>query len=314
MNVGLLLLLSNFGYYFPGQTSALTTKNQQIISSEKNLYALDCVFSVLTSSNYGGAIYFYGSNFYILIESCLFDGCSSVNGGGAVFVQMSIGTVFAKVCAYKCYSNGYGQFADLCAANSAKNDLITSTMACCSTSLTGRQYSVYIHTGSSLLEGFNSSSNTNYDYAGVHFLYLTNPHVSLSTFKSNFAQEIVIGIRYCSCLFENCNIVNNTASTWGVFYSGASSTTIEKCILSANTGSLFSIDSGGSYSITNNWIHHQGTTSQNGVTKTYPLTHFIGGQCEGDIKVSTLSQIGKNNKTFFYFSLYYLLVNHFLFW
>jgi hypothetical protein len=88
-----------FPIYFPYYGSNLYTTVQ--VFSDTNLYIKDCLFSSITSTNYGGALN-CGKSTCVLIDSTSFFSCRTNCSGGALMISGKGQCVLYKVCGYNC--------------------------------------------------------------------------------------------------------------------------------------------------------------------------------------------------------------------
>ena len=124
--------------FFPG-TSPTNLPSQTYTyrqtPSNTYLYVLNCLFSSITSTGNGGAL--YCTSTYLLVESTSFFSCKTSGGnGGAIYFSNSSGQcVLHKVCGYDCCTtvSNYPQFVQTNVKNdiSSKNYINYSSISHC---------------------------------------------------------------------------------------------------------------------------------------------------------------------------------------
>jgi hypothetical protein len=215
--------------FFPSTSS--DNINSQTITSRENpsdasLYFSNCLFSDITSSSDGGALY-CGSVTYILVESTSFFSCkTSSQNGGAIYFSNSGQSVLHKICGYDCYittnSYPYCQFAHIRVNNVAsyKNDVNYSSFACCVSSSTWHIFRIY--SGKICFPSVNVSLNKCCGRAIYCYPTVDSNSITCSSTYSSFADNIltectflcldVVGANY---EIKSCNILMNTQDTLG---------------------------------------------------------------------------------------------------
>jgi hypothetical protein len=213
--------------YFTGTPTNLnsqTFKSRQI-PSETSVYVSNCLFISITSTDNGGALC-CNSVTSFLVESTSFFSCktSSQNGGAIYFYNSSGQGVLYGVCGYDCYStntsSSNNQFAYMYVKNSAttKNYLNYSSIARCVNENSGSRNIVHLYYGKICCPSVNISMNKCQYNSGIYcYTYSDMSYIACSFSYSSFVDNIAI--QY-TCLYlwagsvnfeiKSCNILRNT--------------------------------------------------------------------------------------------------------
>jgi hypothetical protein len=241
--------------FFTGTTSpslvSQTFSNRQS-RSDSSLYVSNCLFTSISSTSNGGAL--YCSSTYFLVESTSFFSCkTSGSWGGAICYDNSGGQfVLHKVCGYDCSSNPYHQFsyAWVSDASSGKNYVNYSSISRCVNQNSGPQYTMVLVRGKICCTSINSSLNKCNRQSGVGCgPYSDSNSVTCSFTYSSYTDNIASGY---TCLYlynsgakyemKSCNILRNTQGTLGTegtIYTSGILTIQDSCILGNKATNIF---------------------------------------------------------------------------
>jgi hypothetical protein len=304
----LMHIRTAWGDYFTGSPTLFQSKEygtQQTLS-DTSVHVLNCLFVLITSGSYGGALSCTSSVQYLLVESSSFFSCktSGSDGGAIYFYNSNNGQcVLNEVCGYDCCStysgsgDSIGQFAFLRVYNlaSSKNYVSYSSFVHCVNEKTNSYYTLDIVCGKSYCPSINMSMNKCFSR-----IILCNPYgdpnsvtcsLSYSTFANNIATGytcIWLNIEGAKFEIKSCNILRNTQvtlGTQGTIYTSGNLMIEDSCILENNANCIFYQAS--SYTITVSNCTVDKTTSyksfkiQNTVTKSFihALNHISTQNC-----------------------------------
>jgi len=177
---------------------------------ENNFYFHSCLFSNLSSSTGGSAIYMSSIEPKLLIELCTFHQCKTVGNadelhGGAVFISFFTqgDSVLNNICVYECNLvnskttvSSMGLFALLLVKQGKKNEIHMASITGTDSGDATNAYAVlYMENGIQMVENINSSANT---ATYVSFLLSVVPTM---------------------CTVQYANLVRNVAKKGILFYS-----------------------------------------------------------------------------------------------
>ena len=258
-----------------------------------NISISDCFFS--RSSSYtgnGGVIYINIASISMSISISMFHNCVCSENGGAIFFEGSE-SFLRMICAQSCSCGIYkeGQFAYILTLDSNQMEYITISNS--SYQVAG-YHSMYLYKGSQRVENTNSSMNNAREGSGIT-LSLTPYTCIFCTFSNNKVNDHrLVSITGYSGNFSYSNIVHNKSPTNGVVYVGAGEHTMLYCIFHSNQNTLFHV-AGGSLEILHSFIDHSSTSFSistsvitginNTLTNviTYEIPFFKSHYCNAEI-------------------------------
>jgi hypothetical protein len=298
--------------YFTGSPTSLlqTTKYDKRQSlSGTGVCVSNCLFSSITSSSYGGALY-SRSETYFLIESTSFFICKTSDyHGGAIFFENGGNSqcVLYKVCGYGCCSTHSSNPCDMFAyiyvstssSSSIKNYFNYSSISRCVSENSNSYYTIRLYFGKIICPSVNISQNKCY-YRPVicsHPYSDSNSYTSSITY-STFADNIATGYR-CISLWntgskheiKSCNILRNTqgtVGTEGILYIEANVIISDSCILENKATRIFHSYSTYTFTLSNCTVDKTSNngylTIQNTVTKSFilGLNHMSTQNCHSE--------------------------------
>ena len=213
-------LISNYNDFFliPINPGIYENKNIKISSSlNEGSWILNCFFSNLSDIN--GAAISYSSTVKLLCEKNLFSFLTTSSHGGALYCSsINIDIIIKECCFFFCQitSNTHYGLSFFISNSNSKITLInlTSISNCCPFSSNIGVDSHYIEKNTPKIFFLNSSYNYCNHFSGLSILRVTQGKVNFSTFYSNIAKENTI-LEYWGgdSITENSNIVNNTQWT-----------------------------------------------------------------------------------------------------
>jgi hypothetical protein len=302
------------GTYSKFYNSQTPTSRQN--PSDSSVYVLNCLFSSISSSNNGGALYITSAT-YFLVESTSFFSCkTSAQNGGAIYFSNSNGqSVLHRVCSYDCCStypsgSSYYQFAYIYVKNdiSSKNYVNYSSITRSVNVNSNSWHNICLIYGKILCPSVNFSLNK---CTGNQFYCCSSAdasYVTCSFTYSSFADNTAIR---CTCIVFNsgnakyeiksCNILRNPQNelgTQGTIYANGNLMIEDSCIL-ANTATYIFYQAS-SYTITlskctvDSTSNNQNLNIQNTVTKSFilALNHISTQNCHsGYDSIGTLTPI-----------------------
>jgi hypothetical protein len=308
-----VIFLSKFEWndYFtssPVTTVSSSKYSSRLSYSSGNIYVLDCLFSTITSTSNGGALY-CSSVSCLLIESSSFFTCktSSQYAGAIYFSNTGSGqSVLHGVCGYDCYSTytsgPYNQFARI-EANygtiSHKNYMNYSSVSHCISEISGSYYTFRLYGGKVCCQSVNSSMNKCQYYPGFYSCTTGDSNsVTCSFLYSSFLDNNAFG--YTCIYFNNrgtknemkcCNVLRNTqgTSSCGIIYADANLMIEDSCILENEATNIF-FSGSSSYIITlsnctvDKTTNNGYLTTQSTVTKSFilALNHISTRNCHSE--------------------------------
>jgi hypothetical protein len=319
MSVFLLHSKTAWNDYFTGTYSKFynsQTPTSRQNPSESSVYVLNCLFSSISSSSNGGALYITSAT-YFLVESTSFFSCkTSAQYGGAIFFSNSgAQSVLYEVCSYDCCStypsgSSYRQFAQINVKDttSSKNYVNFSSITR-SVNMNSDSYNnMGLFYGKILCPSVNFSLNKctyNQFYCKPS---ADSSYVTCSFTYSSFADNTAIR---CSCIVFNsgnakyeiksCNILRNPQNelgTQGTIYANGNLMIEDSCII-ANTATYIFYQSS-SYTITlsnctvDSTSNNRNLNIQNTVTKSFihALKHMSNLICYAEYdSIGTLTPI-----------------------
>jgi predicted outer membrane repeat protein len=304
--------------YFTGSPTLIQTKEYKTTQtlSGTSVYVSNCLFSSITSTSYGGALY-CTSVTYLLIESSTFFSCNtSSSKGGAIYFSNSAGQcVLYSVCGYDCCTtyNGYseGQFSRIYVNDgaSSKNCVNYSSITRCVNDNSNSWYILYPTYGKIYFPSVNISMNKCGYRSAIYCIPTTDSNsIACSLSYSSFVDNNATGytcIRFDreNTKFEikSCNILRNTQislNTEGTIYTRGNLVINDSCILENKANSVFSVQSTHTITISNCTVDSTSNngylTIQNTVTKSFihALNHMSTQNCHsGYDSVGTLFPI-----------------------
>jgi hypothetical protein len=163
--------------YFTGTPTSIQTKDyiSRQTPSGTSVYISNCLFKSISSSSDGGALC-CTSVTHLLIESTSFFSCktSSDEGGAIYFYNTGGQCVLNEVCGYDCCStytssHSYGQFAYTTVndAASSKNYVSYSSIVYCQNTITYSSSTFRFYYGKIWFSSVNSSMNKCYYYSVI---------------------------------------------------------------------------------------------------------------------------------------------------
>jgi hypothetical protein len=297
--------------YFSGTTITTTHISQTHTSrptlSGTNVYLLNCFFISITSTGSGGALYFYNSVSYLLVESTSFFSCktSGGNGGAIYFQNTDIGQcVLHEVCGYDCCTTD--SYSRLFVCILVKNDILSKN--CINYSSISRCVNVNawctlrLDNGKICFQSVNVSNNKCKGESVICFPFLDYNSDTLSFSYSSFADNSVTDYALfllwsSSAKYEikSCNILRNsqvTVNSRGTFSTQGNLKIEDSCILENNATPIFYTISS-SYRITLSNCTVDSTSNngyliiQNTATKSFilALNHMSNLLCHSEYDV-----------------------------
>jgi hypothetical protein len=291
--------------YFPGINPTylpLQTYTYRPTPSGSNVYVLNCLFSSITSTGNGVAL--YCTSTYLLVESTAFFSCKTSGGrGGAIyFTNTNSGQcVLHEVCGYDCCTtDGYNNhFIYTSVKNdiSSKNYINYSSISRCVNE--NSWHTLYVNNGNIICPSVNFSNNKCYGQFVVCFPLSYSNTVTCSLSYSSFADNIAS--RYiCLILWttgaeyeiKSCNILRSTQGTlnsYGTICAGGNLKIMDSCILENAADYIFYQESS-SYRITlsnctaDKTTYNRNLVTQNTVTKSFilALNHLSTQNCHSE--------------------------------
>jgi hypothetical protein len=289
--------------YFTGTPTLLQTTeyNSRQNPSGTGVYISNCLFSSITSSDTGGALY-CTSVTYFLVESTSFFSCKTSSSRGAIYFSNSGGqSVLHQVCAYDCCTTGSNnyQFAYIYVKNDAsgKNYVNYSSIVRCVNGYSSAYYILGLDSGNICLSAVNISLNKCHGRSGIICWPFGNSvtcSFSFTSFSDNYAT-------YCTCIYLNkagsdfeiksCNILRNTQGSLGsegtIFTNGYLKIE-DSCILDNKADRIFYQHSSYSITLSNCTIDSTSNngylTTKNTVTKSFilALNHISTQNCHSE--------------------------------
>jgi hypothetical protein len=312
--------------YFIGNPTLKQTKEYGTSQtlSDVNVYISDCLFRSITSGSNGGALSCTSVQ-CLLIELSSFISCkTSSNFGGAIYFYNTNSGQFVLygVCGNDCFSTytsgtSYGQFS----YNRAKNDASTknyvnySSIVRCVTDNSRACYLFCQHWGNHSYPSVNVSMNKIYGPTGIHCWPLIDSNsVTCLISYSSFVDNIATGH---TCIYFNtdgakyeirsCNILRNTQgslSSEGTIYTCGNLMIEDSCIIENKATYIFRVVSS-SYKITLSKCTVDSTSNngclitQNAVTKSFihALDHLSTRNCHSEYDsveyITPITQLSK---------------------
>jgi predicted outer membrane repeat protein len=294
--------------HFPG-TSPTNTYYSQTYSSRQtisgtNIHVSNCLFSSMTSTSDGGALYCTSAT-YFLVESTSFFSCktSGTEGGAIYFVNINSGqSVLYGICCFDCNSNIRNMvlFIKVNNVESSKNYLNYSSISRCVKDDSSSAHLFRLWNGKNCCPSVNVSLNKIYRRSGI----VCDPFgssnsvicsLTYTTFADNHANGFnCIGFWTSGAKYEikSCNILRNTQGTLdsdGTIYTYGITNIADSCILENKANFIFHQGSS-SYTTTlsnctvDKTSNNRNLIIQNTVTKSFvlALNHMSTQNCHSE--------------------------------
>jgi hypothetical protein len=321
MSVLLIRVRTVWDDYFPGSSPSQTfetTKYTTVQStSSTNVFVLNCLFIGCTSTSYGGALACSGSVQRLLVESSSFFSCSTSSdyGGAIYFWNTNTGEcVLNKVCGNDCISTytsssgGQVVFTYVKDSSSNKNYVNYSSFTRCINERKGSYYMVDLINGKICCPSVNSSMNKCQYHSGIFCdAFAVSNTVTCSLSYSTIADNHAFGytcIYFCRSTSKHeikcCNILRNTQSpnTLGTIYINGNLMIEDSCILENNATYNFYASSSSTITVSNCTIdsdsYYGSFNKQITITKSFinALNHVSTQNCASEYdSVGTLAVI-----------------------
>ena len=188
--------------------------SRQIFGTPNNsIILIDCIFSIISSSQHGGSIYISQNSFYCTIESCFFfeSKCSSNDffGGAGYFIVKSLD--ISKTCCYSCYS--YDNGASFSIWDTSITQCSYFSWIYCSKISENAFQDSFLGWGTVNYLIFSNSSNNFMSNLGSSFSQRSNYNISIysySNFCNNSGSDINgnFFVSFPGLQFNRCNIIN----------------------------------------------------------------------------------------------------------
>jgi hypothetical protein len=302
------------GTYSKFYNSQTPTSRQN--PSESSVYVLNCLFSSISSSSDGGALYITSAT-YFLVESTSFFSCkTSTQNGGAIYFSNSGGqSVLYKICSYDCCSTNTGRSRHHCAfievnnVASSKNYVNYSSISR-SVNVNSNSYNnMCLFYGKILCPSVNFSLNK---CTGNQFYCLPSTDSNITTCSFIYSSVTDNTATRSTCFIfstgnakyeiKSCNILRNTQgslNTEGTIYANGNLMIEDSCIL-ANTATYIFYQYSSTYTITlskctvDSTSNNQNLNIQNTVTESFilALNHMSTQNCHSEYdSIGTLTPI-----------------------
>jgi hypothetical protein len=285
--------------YFPSTSTTILnpqTYNSRQTPSNTGVYVSNCLFTSITTSSAGGALYFSTSTQYLLVESTSFFSCKTSSNAGAIFFTNTNNgqCVLYAVCGYDCCTtSGYNtHFTYIRVYNtvSSKNYVNYSSISRCVSVNT--YYTLELGCGNVCCPSINMSMNKCCGRTEI-FCWPTSDSnsVTCSLTYSSFADNDAV---YYTCVFlwqsntnfemKSCNIIRNTqplGNGEGTIATCGTLTIQDSCILENKATNTFYGSITLSYSTVDSTSNNGYLTIQNTVTKSFilALNHMSTHNC-----------------------------------
>jgi predicted outer membrane repeat protein len=293
--------------FFPGTSPTnlpSQTYNYRPTPSGSNVYVLNCLFSSITSTGNGGAL--YCTSTYLLVESTSFFSCKTSGGyGGAIYFYNSGGQcVLHEVCGFDCCTTDsyYGHFVCSYVKNdiSSKNYINYSSISRCVNN--NYKHTLWLNSGKIFCPSVNMSNNKcKGDLVIYYFISYSNTvtcSFSYSSFADNYATNyncLILWTSGAEYEIKSCNILRNTQGNLncrGTIATCGNLKIMDSCILENVANYIFYQESS-SYRITLSNCTLDKTTNngylitQNTVTKSFilALNHMSTQNCHAGYDV-----------------------------
>jgi hypothetical protein len=287
--------------FFPG-TSPTNLPSQTYTyrptPSGSNVYVLNCLFSSITSTGHGGAL--YCTSTYLLVESTSFFTCKTSGGrAGAIYFSNSGGQcVLHEVCGYDCCTtdsnNALFVYTNVKNDISSKNYVNYSSISRC----VNDNYwdALWLNYGKIFCPSVNMSNNKCKGefvlYYPISYSNTVTCSFSCSSFADNIASQnscLLLWTSGAEYEIKNCNVLRNTQGTVngrGTICANGNLKIIDSCILENMAAPIFYQQSS-SFIITlsnctvDKTTYNQNLITQNTVTKSFilALNHMSTQNC-----------------------------------
>jgi hypothetical protein len=279
--------------------------NERQTPSGTAVYVSNCLFRSFTSGS-AGALYFYSSAQYLLVESTSFFSCKTSNCAAAIyFYNTNNGQcVLQEVCCYDCWptanSDPQVTYIRVNDSPSSKNYVNYSSFSRSFPSGGGPYYTTYHYYGKICCSSVNISINKCYHTSGIYCQPSSDSSSSTCSLTySTFADNIATG---CICIYllnsgakheiKSCNILRNTQGTLGsegTIYAYGNLMIEYSCILENTANNIF-FQGHSSYTITlsnctvDSTSNNGYLTTRNTVTKSFilALNHMSTRNCHSE--------------------------------
>jgi hypothetical protein len=259
MSVFLLYFRTAWNDHFPpASTNNLKsqTYNSRQTSSGSNVYVSNCLFSLISSSSYGGALYCTSAT-YFLVESSSFISCktSSVYGGAIYFSNNGGQSVLHEICSYDCIStytsdNTHGQCVYIIVkdASSSKNYVSYSSMVSSVSKYSGSWFTLFLYYGKISYPSINISLNECYGDTIDSYPSIDSNSATCSFSYSSITDNFNPGytcfyLHRTGAIYEIkcCNILRNRqgSTSSGLIRAYGNMMVEDSCILQHNTTYIF---------------------------------------------------------------------------
>jgi hypothetical protein len=294
--------------FFTGNPTIIQQKEfgtQQTPSGTK-VYVSKCLFKTITSGSNGGALSCTSATEMLVESSSFFSIKTSGQYGGAIFFSNSGGQcVLYAVCGYDCYStytsyNSYGQFVRTIVNSdlSSKNYVNYSSIVHCISEISNSYRMLYLDYGKISCESVNVSMNKCYYETAVIYRPFSNSaicSITYSSFTNNIATYytcIRLATECAKLEIRCCNILRNaqgSLDSCGTINTEKNTTIENSCILE-NTATYIFYQEYSSYTITlskctvDSTSNNRNLIIQNTVTRSFilALNHMSTRNCHSE--------------------------------
>jgi hypothetical protein len=304
-------------YYSVGSYPISKTYTSRQTFSGTYVYISNCLFRSIVSSSNGGALH-CTSLTYLLIELTSFFSCkTSTNCGGAIyFYNTNNGQcVLHEVCGNDCYttytSGSNSQFCriEVSTSVSSKNYVNYSSIVRCANEISNTWQMMCQINGKQCYPSVNISMNKCFGRAGIHFQPSSDStsvtclmtHSSLADNNSTGYNCVSLWIEAAKYEFNSCNIIRNTQvylNSEGTIYTYGNLKIENSCILENKATYIFYAVSPCTVTLSNCTVDNTAKTGnfvlQNTITKSFilALDHMSTRDCHsGYDAVGTLTPI-----------------------
>ena len=211
----------------------------------QNINMNNCLISIISSSENGGAISIT-SSYSLNINYTTFFLCISTSGNaGAIYFSLGLNISFYSICAFNCKSASgyYYQFSALHTKNNQKLDLISINN--CSNLLGSRTVGFFY--GNQTISNINISFNNNIQRSGIYYANPNSMFSNYCTFYNNTVSSFCcIYLQGKTGTISKSNIIlNNSPNTnYGVVYVEDGNYCLNECIFDKNENIIIFVNSG----------------------------------------------------------------------
>ena len=193
--------------------STLILKSNCITSRivNQNINMKNCLISIVSSNDHGGAIYILNTVVSLNINDTTFFDCKSNGQGGAIYFNNGLHSSLLRVCALYCKGSNInlGQFSFI-KTNNNNNVEYVSISRCYN-----GWSSIYLENGIQYITNINSSRNINSRHSGICYWNPNSMYTIHCTFyNNNVSEQICIVFYGNSGNMLRSNIVKNNSPLW----------------------------------------------------------------------------------------------------